>query len=86
VYLFRVKKTEYFESDLKNWKIQSGVVFKIRMRCPNNDVVFDTGPKIMNIDRTIKKLSLNSILYTKAEKFMIIARAPRLDPEARRGM
>jgi hypothetical protein len=27
----------------------------------------------------------NSILYTKVEKFMM-ARAPRLDPEARRGM
>jgi hypothetical protein len=26
----------------------------------------------------------NSILYTKVEKFMIIARAPRLEPEARR--
>jgi hypothetical protein len=25
-------------------------------------------------------------LYTKVEKFMIIARAPKLDPEARRGM
>jgi hypothetical protein len=53
---FRVKKTEYFENDLKNWKIQvkSGVVFKIRIRCPNNHVVFYTEPKIMNIDRTIK--------------------------------
>jgi hypothetical protein len=28
----------------------------------------------------------NSILYTKVEKFMIIARAPRLEPEARRGL
>jgi hypothetical protein len=28
----------------------------------------------------------NSILYTKVEKFKIIARAKRLDPEARRGM
>jgi hypothetical protein len=27
-----------------------------------------------------------SMLYTKVEKFMIIARAPRLDPEACRGM
>jgi hypothetical protein len=25
-------------------------------------------------------------IYTKVEKFMIIARAPRLDSEARRGM
>jgi hypothetical protein len=28
----------------------------------------------------------NSILYTKVEKFMIIARAPRLEPEAHRGL
>jgi hypothetical protein len=28
---------------------------------------------------------LNSILYTKVKKFMIIARAPRLEPEACRG-
>jgi hypothetical protein len=28
----------------------------------------------------------NSILYTKVEKFMIKARAPRLEPEARRGL
>jgi hypothetical protein len=28
----------------------------------------------------------NSILYTKMEKFMIIARVPRLEPEARRGL
>jgi hypothetical protein len=27
----------------------------------------------------------NSILYTKVKKFMIIARAPRLEPEACRG-
>jgi hypothetical protein len=27
----------------------------------------------------------NSILYTKVEKFKIIARAPRLEPEACRG-
>jgi hypothetical protein len=31
-------------------------------------------------------LTYNSILYTKVKKFMIIARAPRLEPEARRGL
>jgi hypothetical protein len=30
-------------------------------------------------------LTYNSILYTKVKKFMIIARAPRLEPEACRG-
>jgi hypothetical protein len=29
---------------------------------------------------------LHVVLYTKVEKFMIIARAPRLEPEARRGL
>jgi hypothetical protein len=34
---------------------------------------------------TVVEKIINSILYTKVEKFMIIARAPRLETEARRG-
>jgi hypothetical protein len=38
------------------------------------------------ISKTKRLLLENSILYTKVEKFMIIARAPRLEPEARQGL
>jgi hypothetical protein len=41
---------------------------------------------LLNNRAADRVMGRNSILYTKVEKFMIIARAPRLEPEARRGL